>query len=70
MTEERLYTTSEAGKELGVACKTVANYCDNGTLNCVVMPGGHRRIPESEVVRLKLKCWGGVNAENDVPTEG
>lgn len=50
--EEKLYTTYEVSKKLGVTMQTVANNCKNGKLKCVITPGGHRRVSKGEVERF------------------
>jgi hypothetical protein len=36
---------SEVARIFGVTVRTVANWCDQGRLPCVITPAGHRRIP-------------------------
>jgi len=41
------YTPGEVAKLFGVTSKTVSNWCDQGRLECITTPTGHRRIPVS-----------------------
>jgi excisionase family DNA binding protein len=41
------YSSGEVAKLFGVTQRTVANWCDQGRLPCIVTPSGHRRIPAS-----------------------
>lgn len=41
---QRLLTTNEIGKLVGVSERTVANWIDRGYLNAFRTPGGHRRV--------------------------
>lgn len=45
-------TTGEAARMLGVNPTTIIRYTITGKLQVVKLPGGHRRIPRSEVERL------------------
>jgi putative resolvase len=46
------YSVGRVARALGVDPKTVARWCDDGKVRCIKTPGGHRRIPASEVRRL------------------
>jgi excisionase family DNA binding protein len=46
------YSVGRVARALGVDPKTVARWCDAGKVRCIRTPGGHRRIPASEVRRL------------------
>jgi putative resolvase len=50
---EKLYAPCEAAKMLGVTTKTLKLWEKAGKIRCVRTPGGHRRIPESEIHRLQ-----------------
>ncbi len=45
MEKKDFYTTSEVAKILHVAVGSVINWVDDGKLNAIVTPGGHRKIP-------------------------
>lgn len=49
---EKMYTTGEVARLLGVDYVTVARWARDGKIKAVRTPGGHWRIPESEVKRL------------------
>ena len=46
-------TMKEAKELLGVSTKTIQNWDKAGTINVVRTPGGRRRIPLSEVERIR-----------------
>lgn len=48
----RSYSVGEFADELGVHRQTVKNWCRDGELNFTRTPGGHRRIPHRELLRL------------------
>jgi len=50
--EERLLTIKEAKRLLGVSTKTIQRWDKAGKIRCVRTPGGRRRIPLSEVLRI------------------
>jgi excisionase family DNA binding protein len=50
---EKLYAPYKAAEMLGVTTKTLKMWEKAGKIRCVRTPGGHRRIPESEVHRLQ-----------------
>jgi excisionase family DNA binding protein len=50
---ERMLTTGEVAEILQVHPMTLRAWYHRGWLQAVKLPGGHLRIPESEVVRLK-----------------
>lgn len=47
-----LLTCSEASASLGVSVSTVKRLCEGGHLRFVRTPGGHRRIPASDVAEI------------------
>ncbi len=49
---ERLLRPREAARLLGICVRTLWNWDRKGLIRCVKTPGGHRRIPLSEVLRL------------------
>jgi excisionase family DNA binding protein len=46
------YPVGKVARALGVHPKTLDRWCDAGKVRCIRTPGGHRRIPASEVRRL------------------
>jgi molybdopterin-binding protein len=46
-------TAAEAAKALGVSYSTVKQWIYRRRIHSVLTPGGHHRIPASEVVRLR-----------------
>jgi excisionase family DNA binding protein len=47
-----LLTPGEVASLLHVDANTVARWCNEGRLRAIRTPGGHRRYPVSEVLRL------------------
>ncbi|MBI3289348.1 MAG: response regulator [Elusimicrobia bacterium] len=52
---EKAFTTFEVARLCGVFHTTVINWVNKGKLNARVTPGGHRRIPLSELVPFMKK---------------
>ncbi len=50
---ERLYTLKEAKQMLGVQTKAIQTWDKEGKIRVVRTPGGRRRIPESEILRIQ-----------------
>lgn len=50
---EEFVSTHEFSKLFGISHTTVIKYCNNETIKCNRTIGKHRRIPISEVKRLK-----------------
>src|SRR6476620_10294444 len=50
---DKLLTMKEAKELLGVSTKTIQNWDKAGTINVVRTPGGRRRIPLSDVERIR-----------------
>jgi putative resolvase len=46
------YSVGKVARALGVDPKTVDRWCDAGKIRYIKTPGGHRRIPASELRRL------------------
>ncbi len=46
---KQFYTPGEVAKLFGVTPKTVSNWCDQGRLEYITTPTGHRRIPVSAI---------------------
>lgn len=47
-----LLRRSQFARELGVAESTVTRWVRQGVVECIRLPGGERRIPQSELDRL------------------
>ncbi len=50
---EKLYTLKEAKRLLGVQTKAIQRWDREGMIRVVRTPGGRRRIPESEILRIQ-----------------
>jgi molybdopterin-binding protein len=48
----KVYTPREASQVLGVSYASLKQWIYNGKLKSVQTPGGHHRIPESEIDRM------------------
>jgi excisionase family DNA binding protein len=64
---ERTFTTFEVARLCGVFHTTVINWVNKGKLKARVTPGGHRRIPLSELVPFMKKYDMPVPADVDDP---
>jgi excisionase family DNA binding protein len=51
---KKYYSTSEAAQALAVSAKTIRRWDTIGELHCIRTKGKHRRIPVSEIARIKL----------------
>ncbi len=49
---ERHYTLKRASEILGVSVKTLRRWSRQGKIKVIRTRGGHRRVPESEILRL------------------
>lgn len=58
MKQKEIYGTNEVAKILGVSPTTVWKWCKEGKIKCGKTPGGHFRIPRSEVERLLKEIKG------------
>ncbi len=47
-----MLTPGELARMVHVDSKTVSRWCRTGKLAAVITPGGHRRIPIAEILRL------------------
>ncbi|OHD16106.1 MAG: hypothetical protein A2Y34_07785 [Spirochaetes bacterium GWC1_27_15] len=63
MKRKEYYTTSEMAKILHVAVGSVINWVDDGQINAIVTPGGHRKIPYKDLIKF-LK-----DHNYDIPSE-
>lgn len=50
---EKLLNLKEAKTLLGVCTKTIQRWDREGKIRCVRTPGGRRRVPESEILRIR-----------------
>jgi excisionase family DNA binding protein len=50
---EKLYTTGQVGPMFHVTSETVRDWHRRGLLKAVRLPGGHLRVPQSEIDRLR-----------------
>lgn len=51
--EKKEYSTMEAAKILGVSFQTIIYWADRNYIRCRRTLGGHRKIPKSEILRIK-----------------
>ncbi len=51
--QENVYSTGDVAEIFGVTRKTVASWIKNGKISAFKTPGGHNRINESEIEKLK-----------------
>jgi excisionase family DNA binding protein len=51
--DEKILSMKEAAKILGCSVRTLQRQHLSGSLRCVLTPGGRRRVPESEILRLR-----------------
>ncbi|MCG8571542.1 MAG: response regulator [Spirochaetes bacterium] len=50
MRMKEYYTTSDVAKILHVAVGSVINWVDDGEINAIITPGGHRKIPHKDLI--------------------
>lgn len=53
MTDQKPITPGKAAARLGVDRRTINNWCRDGKLKAFRTPGGHWRIDEAEIERLR-----------------
>ena len=51
--KEKILGMKEAANLLGVSVRTLQRRHQAGELRCVLTPGGRRRVPESEILKLQ-----------------
>jgi excisionase family DNA binding protein len=62
--EALFLTTSEFARLLGVSPATVKRRCDRGQLACLVVSDrGDRRIPSSELTRLRAEAQANLSVK-------
>lgn len=61
---EKVYTTKEAAKLLGVSLRTVQLWVEGGSLSAWRTPGGHRKVSAASVDALLSARGGG---QTDIP---
>lgn len=59
----KLYTPREAAQVLGISYASLKQWIYRGKLKSVQTPGGHHRIPESEIDRLLPRISGAGTPE-------
>ena len=63
---EKFYTTSEAAKELRVGQTSLIKWINLGKVKTIKTLGGHNRITESELKRLKIEMGYEEKETNNV----
>jgi len=61
--DEKILNMKEAAKILGCSVRTLQRQHQVGGLRCVLTPGGRRRVPENEILRLKEEMGLGLKTE-------
>jgi excisionase family DNA binding protein len=61
--DEKVLNMKEAAKLLGCSVRTLQRQHQVGGLRCVLTPGGRRRVPENEILRLKEEMGLGLKTE-------
>jgi DNA-binding transcriptional MerR regulator len=61
--DEKLLNMKEAAKILGCSVRTLQRQHQADGLRCVLTPGGRRRVPENEILRLKEEMGLGLKTE-------
>lgn len=55
MTEKKTYyTPTEVARIFNVGRRSIYRWCESNTIGHIVLPGGHIRIPASEVARMQM----------------
>jgi molybdopterin-binding protein len=62
----QLLTARQAATALGISYPTVKNWIYSGKLKTVKTPGGHHRVPDSELDRLLLRPRPGSASRKDL----
>ena len=65
--DEKILNMKEAAKILGCSVRTLQRQHLAGGLRCVLSPGGRRRAPENEILRLKKEM--GLEPTSQIKTE-
>jgi len=65
--EDKLYSSTEVAKILGVSRRTLYRYLDSGTLPSMQLPSGRHRFTKEQVEAF-LKTSGGVSDESTTQT--
>lgn len=47
------YSLSEAAKQIGVHPETLRTWADEGKIECIRTPGGHRRFSQKDIELIK-----------------
>lgn len=61
--DEKILGMKEAAKILGCSVRTLQRQHLAGGLRCILTPGGRRRVPENEILRLKEEMGLGLKTE-------
>jgi excisionase family DNA binding protein len=61
--DEKILGMKEAAKILGCSVRTLQRRHLVGGLRCIFTPGGRRRVPENEILRLKEEMGLGLKTE-------
>ena len=56
-------SSGQAAKTLGVSIRTIQLWANNGTLPCLLTPGGHRRFSKATLEELNVKMRDAGNGE-------
>ena len=59
---EELLSTREVSELLGVGTTSIKRWADEGELECVRTPGGHRRFPLRSVVKIRQLRSTGIDS--------
>jgi excisionase family DNA binding protein len=65
--DEKIFSMKEAAKLLGCSVRTLQRRHQAGGLRCVFTPGGRRRVPENEILRLREEM--GLEPASQIKTE-
>jgi len=60
--ETRLLRLREAARMMDVSYSTLSRWCREGTIRCLVLPSGQRRIMASEVDRILVAGYPAAEA--------
>ena len=63
---ERILTTNELSIILRVSKSTIKRWTDDGTLQCVRTPGGHRKFKLSDVRKFIIKYHYDVDSSKKI----
>jgi excisionase family DNA binding protein len=52
---QKLWTSSQAAKHLGISSETLRKWCERGYVEHIRMPSGHRKFKPEVIERMALK---------------